>query len=651
MGAKFSKGGKVKQNGTDATHDESLDTFNKTSTLPASFRKKDDETTKAGTLPRGGVELERNKSFSKRFRKSITKLVGQNEVKEEASDSQVPTEPSSVVLGQEDNLNDVIEEEVDSKVETPQKELDLKSAQKKARAQFFQELYTSKEPAHIPKPPRSRNIPSPVEKVEPDADITVPATLGTPVVKLIKKHEGEIEKQQELIGTNNSINFPQNENKDGESPQDISESMNKDDVVCASEKQVEEIKQEEVSAVKGETNLREEEISLSLAATNIVNIKEEKSSVVLEEKSSSYEKVSDTVISDNLVETKMEEMSVVKVESYSNEETIMKEEISLTKIESAFEETAVKTEEIMTTITDSMQVDEIKQDEVVKEETTLTEETISKAETSMTQSMALAASNEVQILKEESSVEIKESESIVVTSLSTESTESFSKLEITKEQIGSALSANSVEHEAEIECDESDDGEIKEPQSTDEIENKIESIESETVIEGSEEKVMEGEPEQKDSEEPVMTKDNGVHALHELENKAISSQEEEESMIDQSSSCNAQQDNMDDNLTEPNSLESINQNDEINQSVTEKKDVESTVTGESDLVNKTVILDTDLRSEGGSEGGISTDEGIVASDDEENKSEIHKIDNLEASEPKANEQISASADTEPEKDL
>merc|ERR1712123_542619 len=292
----------------------------------------------------------------------------------------------------------------------------------------------------------------------------------------------------------------------------------------------------------------------------------------------------------------------------------MKEEISLTKIESAFEETAVKTEEIMSTITDSMQVDEIKQDEVVKEETTLTEETISKAETSMTQYMSLAASNEVQILKEESSVEIKESESIVVTSLSTESTESFSKLESTEEQIGSALSANSVEHEAEIECD---DSEIKEPQSTDEIENKIESIESETVIEGSEEKVMEGEPEQRDSEEPVMTKDNGVHALHELENKAISSQEEEGSMIDQSSSCNAQQDNMDDNLTEPNSLESINQNDEINQSVTEKKDVESTVTGESDLVNKTVILDTDLRSEGGSEGGISTDEGIVASDDEE----------------------------------
>jgi len=75
------------------------------------------------------------------------------------------------------------------------------------------------------------------------------------------------------------------------------------------------------------------------------------------------------------------------------------------------------------------------------------------------------------------------------------------------------------------------------------------------------------------------------------------------------------------------------------------------VTGESDLVNKTVILDTDLRSEGGSEGGISTDEGIVASDDEENKSEIHKVDNLEASESKANEQISVSADTEPEKDL
>jgi len=65
MGAKQSKGGKVKQNGTETPGDEGLDTFDKTSTLPASFKAKDDETTKCGTLPREGVALDRNTSSAR----------------------------------------------------------------------------------------------------------------------------------------------------------------------------------------------------------------------------------------------------------------------------------------------------------------------------------------------------------------------------------------------------------------------------------------------------------------------------------------------------------------------------------------------------------------------------------------------------------
>lgn len=644
MGAKFSKGGKVKQNGTDATHDESLDTFNKTSTLPASFRKKDDEVTKTGTLPRGGVDLERNKSFSKRFRKSITKLVGQNEVTEETSESQVPTEPSSVVLGQDEckeKLKDVAEEEVDSKVETPQKEhkeLDLKSAQKAARAQFFQDLYNSKEQAHIPKPPRNRNIPSPVGQVEQDADISVPATLGTlgtPVVKLIKKHEGEIEKQQELIGTNSSVNFPEYENKDEESPKKVADvyadPVIKDDFVCASEKQVEEFKQEGISAVKEKTVFKEENISvtksMSVEASNVVNFTEEKSSTVIEEKMSSVEKVE---------ETKNEEISVVKEESYSKEETFMKNETSTISSVSDMktEEAAVKLEENMSTMTNTMHVQEIKQEGalVEKEETSLTEETILKEETLVTESMNLTAKKDIQIETDEDNNTSYEKEDI----------KSDTEVKNTKEQI-ETLDEEKLEIDAGMEFNESDITEVNEPQVN--IESEIDLSENETI----EDPMSVGETEQKDGEEPEMTKDNGALALHDTENKAITSQEKEENMIDPN---NAQQDIRDDNFTEPNSLESINQNDEINQSVTENK--ESNVTGESDLVKGTVILDNDvkgpfdLRSEGGSEGGVSTDEGIVASDDEENKSELHKVDNLEAKVHKSAEKLNADAEAEKE---
>ena len=580
MGSKFSKGGKVKQNGSDATHDESLDTFNKTSTLPASFRKKDDEVTKTGTLPRGGVDLDRNKSFSKRFRKSITKLVGQNEVKEEASESETPSKPSNNVLNEEENkenLKDAVEkEEVDSKIKSTPKELDIKTAQKIARARFFQDLYNS--PAQIPKPPRSRNLPSPVEN---DAELPAQSTLGTPVVKLIKKHEGEIEKQQELIGTNNSINIPEKEKKDVESPQDIP----KDDVVCATEQQVGGIKQEEVSAVKGETNSMKEECSQAA-------IKEETSEPIMEEKTS------------------------IPEQKASEEEV----EIPATK-----EATTNREENEQ----DQMNTHQANNEDLVTQETIVT---TSQTESLMTQTTVLAASNEIEDEEEKIADVGSNIESTIEEPSSVEC-----EVENTKEQIGAPLHEEMSGNESE-----SDD---KEPQAIFEKESEIDS--NETADESNTEEVVKSESKEKDNEETVMSKDNGDDSMD--ENKAISSQEKNESLIDPSSSCNAQQDNIDDNIIEPNSLESINQTDEINQSVTEEKHVESTETGESDLVKETVIVDNDLRSEGGSEEGVSTDEGIVASDDEENKSEIQKVNNLEASEKKTVEK--RGDDNEPANEL
>eukprot|EP00092_Neocalanus_flemingeri_P000912 GFUD01000970.1.p1 GENE.GFUD01000970.1~~GFUD01000970.1.p1 ORF type:complete len:697 (+),score=241.88 GFUD01000970.1:190-2280(+) len=687
MGAKFSKGGKVKQNGTDAALDESLDTFNKTSTLPASFRKKDDEVTKSGTLPRGGANLDRSTSFSKRFRKSVTKLVGQKEVIENASESQGPTEPSSVVLGQEEcngKLKDVAEEEVDSKQETPRREVrevDSKTAQKRARAQFFQELYTSKEQAHIPKPPRSRNIPSPLQKVDVDADLIVPAAIGTPVVKLIEKHEEAIEKQQEHNETNNSINSQESEIRENEKKMEDSdvsfEVINKDDAVCVSDKQVEEIKQEEVSVVREEITLREETIlkedismtqSVTAEASHDTRFEQEHSAVNFEENVSSYETESINVTS----------LSSETVETFSNVE-ITKEQIG-DAVCASFQ-----------------QVEEIKQEEesVVTEEITLKEETVLKEEISMTQSMTMAASNDTRIEQENSTVNFEENiscyetESIDVTSLSSENVETFSNVDNTKEQAGDASNDATndsneglLNEEAVIETNDSDDNGWNEPEVNVELERKfeIELNETEKIVENSE------DIENKSEHETEMTKDNGDHAAYDScqVNKEILSQDMEEKMIDPITSCNSQQEIRDEDFTKPDSLESINQNDEINPTVTEKEEIiESTGTGKSDLVNDTVIVDsganglrdvlrlgegseggfsTDeksdlvndsvsvdsgakglrdvLRFEEGSEGGCSTDEGIAASDDEENKHDFHKVDNLEAKENKSSEQMS-----------
>lgn len=197
MGTKFSKTVKGEKS-PDGVVDESSDTFDKTSTLPATFKKKDEEVNKAGTLPRGG--LDRSTSFSKRFRKSMTRLVGHKKVNENAKPVTEPEEPIVSADAAQEEDGSKVKEEVLQEINETQEEAedDMKTAQMKARAQFFENMYNSKEPVNIPKPPRSI-IPSPIEKVtEEDEVATVSVSvIGTPVVKLIDKHEEGNETQQE----------------------------------------------------------------------------------------------------------------------------------------------------------------------------------------------------------------------------------------------------------------------------------------------------------------------------------------------------------------------------------------------------------------------------------------------------------------------
>ena len=201
MGAKQSKGGKVKQNGNEpAGAEDGLDTFDKTSTLPATFRAKDDEMTKSGTLPREGVAgLDRNTSFSKRFRKSVSKLVGHKAKQEGCTDSPKTEDGADTKDEKNGDLNKTNENE--SSVKSP---IDHKLAQKIARAKFFQELYST--PTNVPKPPRSRNGFSPHENGISDDDPDNKSNNATPVVKLIEKHQEAIEKHQEEI--RNSMGSP-----------------------------------------------------------------------------------------------------------------------------------------------------------------------------------------------------------------------------------------------------------------------------------------------------------------------------------------------------------------------------------------------------------------------------------------------------------
>merc|ERR1719419_456970 len=84
-------------------------------------------------------------------------------------------------------------------------------------------------------------------------------------------------------------------------------------------------------------------------------------------------------------------------------------------------------------------------------------------------------------------------------------------------------------------------------------------------------------------------------------------------------------------ISERKSLENIPQGDEINQCVYENNSSVILASEKTDIARDTVVhnIDTpmsDLKSDGGSEGGVSTDEGIVASDEEETKSEHQKAE-------------------------
>merc|ERR1711988_1216664 len=97
----------------------------KSTTLPAPHNDEDESkvAVQSETLPRSGFE--RTTGLGKSFRKSMRKLVGKKKVKEEE------TEKKESAAG----------EQTESTVEAAEKE-DFKSAQQKARAEFFKEMYT-----------------------------------------------------------------------------------------------------------------------------------------------------------------------------------------------------------------------------------------------------------------------------------------------------------------------------------------------------------------------------------------------------------------------------------------------------------------------------------------------------------------------------
>merc|ERR1711953_1059669 len=116
MGTKLSK-----QNPTPTVED-------KAATLPpaSSTPEENNLTAKSESLPRSGFE--RTTGLGKSFRKSMRKLVGKKKVKEEE------TEKKESAAG----------EQTWGTVEAAEKE-DFKTAQQKARAEFFKEMYTDEE--------------------------------------------------------------------------------------------------------------------------------------------------------------------------------------------------------------------------------------------------------------------------------------------------------------------------------------------------------------------------------------------------------------------------------------------------------------------------------------------------------------------------
>jgi len=340
MGAKQSKGGKVKQNGTETGGDEGLETFDKTSTLPATFKSKDEEMTKCGTLPREGVALDRNTSFSKRFRKSVSKLVGHKGKQEGCTDS--PKTEDNLENKDENNADlNKTKDEKDSTVKSP---IDPKLAQKIARAKFFQDLYST--PTNVPKPPRSRNGFSPQQENGLSEDDVDRANNTTPVVKLIEKHQEAIEKHQEDIRS--SMGSP-----------DIlkgrMDSFRKSKVVetneaYAVEKEstmIEETKQEvrqEESSYKKVENISQ---SISEQKHSVTEVSSEVVSQVTEQSQVSQSQASVLVTEESTSVLKQEESRAMKEEITIKSESNLVQESSSTLMETLSEEKKEETFESM----------------------------------------------------------------------------------------------------------------------------------------------------------------------------------------------------------------------------------------------------------------------------------------------------------------
>lgn len=345
MGAKQSKGGKVKQNGTETGGDEGLETFDKTSTLPATFKSKDEEMTKCGTLPREGVALDRNTSFSKRFRKSVSKLVGHKGKQEGCTDS--PKTEDNLENKDENNADlNKTKDEKDSTVKSP---IDPKLAQKIARAKFFQDLYST--PTNVPKPPRSRNGFSPQQENGLSEDDVDRANNTTPVVKLIEKHQEAIEKHQEDIRS--SMGSP-----------DIlkgrMDSFRKSKVVETSEAyavekestMIEETKQEvrqEESSYKKVENISQ---SISEQKHSVTEVSSQVASLVTEQSQVSESQASVVIKEESTSVLKQEESHAMKEEITIKSESNLVEESSSTLIETGSEEKREETLESMQVTTE-----------------------------------------------------------------------------------------------------------------------------------------------------------------------------------------------------------------------------------------------------------------------------------------------------------
>jgi len=198
MGAKNSKVKKGEKKGA-AAGDESSDQVDKTATLPASFKKKEVETGgKTETLPRN---LNRSTSFTNSCRNWAKK---KGLVKDKSPNSKDENETPTKTSQEEVKENGTRKSET-KEVITP---VVAKLAQKKARAQFFEDMYNSSgisvSSSLTPEKPKrlcDMNLPSP--RIGPGSP-----TMDKPKVEQIVEMIEEKEKLNRSIDSeaNSSLN-------------------------------------------------------------------------------------------------------------------------------------------------------------------------------------------------------------------------------------------------------------------------------------------------------------------------------------------------------------------------------------------------------------------------------------------------------------